>query len=81
MDPTVLGAIVTGMATVLVAVLGLGATRQAARRAADLEVLRATIQELRADLKRVREDAEYERTDDDREKQRLRARIRELESP
>ena len=72
MDPTVLGAIVTGLATVLVAVLGLGATRQAARRAADLEVLRTTIQELRTELAR-------ERADYDADTQRLRARIRELE--
>ncbi|MEX5712260.1 hypothetical protein AB1484_29260 [Parafrankia sp. FMc6] len=74
MDPTVLGAIVTGVATVLVAALGLGATRQAARRAADLETLRAVIAELRAELTR-------ERADYAADTERLRARIRELESP
>lgn len=72
MDPTVLGALVAGVSTVLVAVLGLGATRQAARRAADLETLRAVIAELRAELVREREDY-------DRDTLRLRARIRELE--
>lgn len=73
MDPTVLGAIVTAIATVVVAILGLGATRQAARRAADLETLRAVIAELRAELAR-------ERDDYGRDMERLRARIRELET-
>ncbi|WP_256789800.1 hypothetical protein [Frankia sp. AvcI1] len=68
MDPTVLGAIVTGIATVVVTVLGLGATRQAARRADDLDRLRAL-----AD----RQDAVI--TQRDAEIRELRVRIRELE--
>ncbi len=68
MDATVLGAIVTGAFTVIVTILGLGATRQAARRADDLDRLRAIAD--RQDAVIGQRDAEIAR---------LRAEVRQLE--
>lgn len=75
-----LGALIAGMATVVVAVLGLGATRQAARRASDLETLRTVIAELRTELTRESDGRDRERAEHERAADRFRARIRELEA-
>lgn len=71
-----IGAIVGGLAMVLVAVLGLGATRQAARRADDLDRLRAIAD--RQDVVITQRDAEIVRKD--AEINRLRAEIDHLEA-
>lgn len=75
MDPTLFGASVTAAATVLVAVLGYGATRQAARRADDLDRLRALAD--RQDTVITQRDAEIARKD--AEIIRLRGVITRLE--